>query len=304
MAGPAVISAAPAPLDIGFGPTVGVDPFPATGALPVEVEPGSHVAFEVWAQNDGTSNISKLFLTALTAGTFHSKVVVNTDTSGDCEGGTATGVALMCSWLQVIPGATIKVKVVLKTPSNGETMPVKFEWSTSGFVVDTKGKNKSHGDAFELPDSVALNNDDDVFAGGYLVDGDSTVVTTNPTVNRQNPQSTKINAPGVNIPVTAAEDDDISQCTNAGFADCFGQASVINVNSGFTYDQPGFTVDVVFNVNKPGAEILHVFDDGTIDENMVACGAVPMAPCYQATTAMGKTFVTLYMLENGKIFGH
>jgi hypothetical protein len=303
MAGPAAITAAPAPLTIGYGTQF--DLADLSGANPEAVEPGGHVAFEIWARNDGTSNISKLFLTGLTTGTFHSATTITTPTtSGSCGEGSGGDVQLQCSWLQITPGTTIQVQVVFTTPTQPASMPVDFEWSTAGFVDETKGKNKSRGDAFKQMDSVVLDDDADTFAGEYLVEGDSLIVGTNPSLNRQNPQSTTINAPGLNIAVTAAEDSNINECT-ALFSSCFGQASVINVGGGADFTAVGgFTVDIVFNVSKPGATLLHIFDDGTVDEAFVECGEVPVAPCYQVTNGQGKTFGTALLNENGKIFGH
>ena len=298
LAGPALVSAAPAPLLIGYGP--GFDTTLTTGSLQPEVAPGNNAAFEIWAKNTGPSNISKLFLTGLTKGTFKEVTLVNTGTTGSCAAGPGVDdVQLKCSWTTgVNPGATIQIRVVFKTPASGTSMPVKFEWSTSGFV---SGKNKSHGDAFTQADTVGLNGNINVFNGGYLTAGDSLIVATSAALNRNNPQSTKIFAPESGIPVSAAEDNNISECT-ALFDDCFGQAIVLNVNNGKVY-AGGFQVDVVYNKKQSDAEFIHFFNEGGFEE-LAQCAATPVAPCYSLTTQGNQTFVSLFLTENGKTFGH
>ena len=189
MVGPALVSAAPAPLEIGYGP--GFSTTLTSGAVQPKAAPGFNAAFEIWARNTGPSNISKLFLTGITPGTFKEVTVVNTGTSGSCAAGPGTNdVELQCSWTSgVSRGATIQIRVVFTTPSNGTAMPVDFEWSTTGYV--TGKKNNSHGDAFKQADTVSLDGDITKFNGGYLATGDSVIVATSAALNRNNPQSTE-----------------------------------------------------------------------------------------------------------------
>jgi len=302
MAGPALVSAAPAPLAIGYGP--GFETGLTTGALQPMAAPGFNAAFEIWARNDGPSNISKLYLTGITTGTFKEVTLVSTGTTGSCAAGPGTNdVELQCSWTTgVAPGATIQIRAVFTTPLSGATMPVDFERSTTGYVPNTPGKkNNSHGDAYKQPDSVTLNGDINTFNGGYLASTDSIIVATSAALNRNNPQSTKITAPETSIPVSAGENSDISDCTD-NFTGCFGQASILNVNNGKVY-AGGFKVEIVYNMNKPNAKMVHFFDNGGFEE-LSTCLATPVAPCASVTTANGKTFVTLYLTENGKTFGH
>ena len=53
MAGPALVSAAPAPLLIGYGP--GFDTNLTTGRVQAKAAPGFNAAFEVWATNTAPS---------------------------------------------------------------------------------------------------------------------------------------------------------------------------------------------------------------------------------------------------------
>ncbi|HEX5579368.1 MAG TPA: hypothetical protein VFY43_06860, partial [Candidatus Limnocylindria bacterium] len=297
LAGPALVSAAPAPLLIGKGDTIGQ--FPTTGAQPTEATYNAPVRFDVWAKNDGSSNISKLFLTAMTTGTFDEVEVVNDGTTGGCLPGSTSGVALECSWPNgVNPGATIKVTLILLTPSSGSKMDVDWEWSTTGFVVDTRGKNKSHGDAFQLMDTVALDGNTSTFNGRYVKNGDTGTVGTSGDLTRQNPQITTVYPPVQGIGVTVREETNLTQCTELYGNSCFGQAVALNVNNGQIYSQ-GFRVDITFNVNKPGANFIHFYDTpktvGGVtvyyEDITTTCNANHSnAPCKTVTTANGKTF--------------
>jgi hypothetical protein len=300
---PALVSAKPAPLEFGVGP--GFDTAKTTGAMPLMVSPGSTVAFEVWARNKGGSNISKLFLTARTNAAFDSFILTNTgNTKGSCSGGPGGGVALRCSWKPFKPGATTRVLLILTAPASGNSLPVNFEWSSTGFVA---GGNNSHGDLFTKNDSVALNGDVDNFAGRWIKLGSTNlVVQTNQDLGEGNPQSTKVHAPKDGIPVTVAEDDDISDCTDYFGEEntCFGQAAILNVNNGETFDD-AFTVVLVYAGVFPYAQFIHFPDNGDPEE-LAECGEVPEAPCFQLDVdyEANTTTATLYLLENGKTFGH
>jgi hypothetical protein len=306
VAGPAMVSAAPAPLLTGYGPVVDTSTTaPTTGAVPLTVAPGNFAAFQIWAKNDGPSNIPSLFLTGLTAGEFEDVFVTFAGAPLDesCAEGPEDGAELQCGWTQVVPGTEILITVVFKTPGSGATMPVDFEWSTVGFVEAGKGKNKSRGDAFQQMDSVALNGNDKVFDGGYIVD--DPIIETNASLNRQNPQYTKVTAPETGIGVTVEELNDISFCQAAFGQSCFGQAVALNVNNGALYDDPGFTVEIGYNFNKPNASFLHQLDSGaTFDITETCNDALSNVPCKIVTSSMGKTTAFVLLNQNGRLFGH
>jgi hypothetical protein len=188
--------------------------------------------------------------------------------------------------------------VILNAPESGSSLPVNFEWSSNGYVL---GGNNSHGDLFTADDSVALNGNFNMFAGRYVI-GANLVVETNPDLGEGNPQSTKIIAPINGIPVTAAEDADLSDCQEE-FEGCFGQASVLNVNNGQTFPG-GFTVEVVYVGEFPYAQFVHFFDDGTFEELEECDYYGPEPPCFELEVEEGFTYVTFYLTENGKTFGH
>jgi hypothetical protein len=303
LAAPAVVSAKPAPLEFGVG--TGFDTTKTTGAMPQMVSPGSLVAFEVWARNVGKSNISKLFLTARTDAAFDSVTVTNTGkTAGSCSPGSDDGIALQCKWKPLKPGASVRVRLILSAPESGSSLPVNFEWSSTGYVT---GGNNSHGDLFTKDDSAALNGDINTFAGRWVKAGDENlIVQTNPALSNSNPQSTKIIAPTDAIPVTAGEDNDLSECEALFGEDCFGQASVLSVNAGQVYPG-GFTVVVVYKGKFPYAEFVHILDDGT-PEFLEECGESPEPepPCFELDVDWyaRTTTVTFHLLQNGKTFGH
>jgi hypothetical protein len=316
IAGPALVSAAPAPLLIGRGAVI--DSFPLSGAVPGTVSPGRNVAFKVWAKNNGSSTISKLFLTGTTAGDFVDYDLINSGTDGTCAQGPAGGADIQCSWLGVVPGATIQLTFIAKTPGSGTSMPVDFEWSTSGFVDVSKGKNKSHGDAFTLMDSVALNGNINLFDGGYFQT--AALVATNPALSRQNPQSTAIPAIlGADFesgPFTVEENPAPGACPQKVLDEgrsCFGQESIINANGGQVFDD-GFEVQIGLDGTiAPGniqtINFAHILDNGTVELIDTTCSDLTPEPAELAEggckvieplgggDALGHIFVN----ENGRI---
>jgi hypothetical protein len=302
-AGPALVSAAPAPLLIGLGDTVGTPA--ASGAEPGTVAPGNYVAFNTWATNNGSSNISKLFLTGTaTPGDFAGFDLTNSPgLAGDCAQGPAGASDIRCSWLGVAPGATIQLKFIVSIPSSASSpVALDWEWSTSGYVDNAKGKNNSHGDAFKKMDSAALNSNNLKFDGSYIVN--DLQVGTNDLLNRNNPQFVKVNSPVTGIGVTTEEQAptaaDLAACQAAG-GSCVLDGNVLHLDNGNTL--PQFTAELGYNVNKPGMQFIHITDGG-ISEDVPACVGAPVAPCAVVTTANGKTFATIYLTENGKIYGY
>lgn len=317
IAGPALVSAAPAPLTIGYGANPDANPPATTGRLPAMVTPGNNVAFQVWARNDGSSNISKLFLTGLTAAEFVSVTVTNTGTTGTCAEGPEGESELQCSWLGVGPGATIKVFLIVRTPvTTNSSMPIDFEWSTTGYVTPAPGKkNNSHGDAFTQMDSVALNGDRDHFHGGYFQA--PATVATNPAVTRQNPQSTAV--PAFNAftsgPLTVQEvPGNTYACPDEVIAlggTCRGEWSIINVNGGEPF-AGGFEIQIRLDGSVAGGNIqslrfAHVLDDDTVNLITATCSDLSPAPSEMDPGCKvieplggGDALVHLFVLENGR----
>jgi hypothetical protein len=244
--------------------------------------------------DDVTSNLSQLYLQAATPTGWTLWAINGEPTTAVCN---ETG-PLFCSFgAYDADDPTITLTVVYKVGTSTGNVTVNFLWTTTGVAGDKKGN--SHGDDYPAPATVSVENDAD-FGASYAQNiGD--VISDDTTLNRQNIQFTKITSPATDIVVTVGEDGDISQC-QALFGGCFGQASLINVDNGQNDNGP-FKVEIGINVNRPSAKFVHFFNTGGF-ENLGSCGETPVAPCASVTTSNNQTFATIYLNENGKIFGH
>ena len=121
-----------------------------------------------------------------------------------------------------------------------------------------------------------------------------------------NPQSTKVNPPTPNIPVTVADGAGVTpvNCTIA----CWSQTSEIHVGRGAIFNglfkvEIGVHKDLTQTVNG----IYHEFDAGHVPaaETITAkCpkNGNPNAPCFTVTKLGGNDIlITVYLRENGKI---
>lgn len=297
MAGPAVILGAQADADFSATPLPGPIP-PGTTA---SVSPGAAVAYDLFFDNIDTSNISQLFLNAATPTGGTLLAIESNSRPGTCaiDAGNLT-----CAFGSVTPSdAPIMVRVVYDTPASTGSFDIDFLFSTTGVSADKK-KN-SHGDDYKAATHVTLVASDD-FAGGYSLNTDQ--VSDLQTLSRRNPQWTAVNPPASNIPVVVAERaGSLFACPGASAASCFGQWSYIAVNAGATYPD-GFSVQLGIDANKPNANFVHLFDDGTFELITESCSdSSPEAaelPCKIVTTSGGDTFVTLWLKVNGNIKGY
>jgi hypothetical protein len=285
------------------GPVMGAQAsatFSATAVLQ-DVTPSGFVAYDVsfdLAEGE-TSNLSQLFLTATTPNGWDLVGIESGSgfTASECDD---TGTDLTCSFGGMAPAdPAIIMRVVYQVGTNTGPATVHFLFNTTGVSADKK-KN-SHGDSYDAFDEINVENNADL--GGSYVQNTGDIVQNDQDVSRRNPQSIKVTSPAADIPITVNEDTNISDCTALFGNACFGNANVLNVNNGTSYAPGGFKVEIVYNVVKPGASFIHFFDNGG-SENLVTCGATPVAPCAKVVTANGKTFATLYLNTNGKTFGH
>lgn len=297
MAGPSAILGAQAEADFSATPLPGPIP-PGTTA---SVSPGAAVAYDLFFDNIDTSNISQLFLNAVTPTGGTLLGVETTNRPGAC---TTTNNTLSCSFGSIAPSAApIMMRVVYDTPASTGNFDIDFLFSTTGVAAD-KGKN-SHGDDYKASTHVTLVASDH-FAGGYSLNTDQ--VSDLQTLSKQNPQWTAVNPPASNIPVVVAERaGSLFACPGASAASCFGQWSYIAVNAGATYPG-GFSVQLGIDANKPNANFVHLFDDGTFELITAPCSdSSPDAtelPCKIVTTEGGDTFATLWLKVNGNIKGY
>jgi hypothetical protein len=277
----------------GFGTDSGAAVQPTTGAIPPTVRPGEPVAFQVWARNDDTSTVSQFYLKAATAGTLTSATWhKSSGQSGTCVG-TST---YDCSFGQLKPQVTVYVTAVFTTPTAGSSMGVNFVFSTTGLGSGT-GDN-SHGDTFQIPDSVALNSDAD-FGGRYITGSTLKTVQNDQTLGSGNKQSTIVYSPATGIGVTVEDGPGVSSGCASG---CFGETSEIHVGNGSS--QYG-AFKVVVNLHSSeipsgvNANNIVVYHDGVAITT--TCGKTPVADCYSVKKFSWGLQVTIWLLHNGKL---
>jgi hypothetical protein len=290
LVGPAAVLAAQA--DAIFSATPVLD-----RVSPSTDEQASYIGYDLSFRVDPaeTSNLSQLYLLATTPAGWDLWTVDGATRPG-C-GADASG-NLFCSFGAIdAQDDPIELTVVYKVGEQTGNANIDFAWNTTGVAGDRK--KKSHGDSYISSTTVSVENDANFGASYPQNIGDVVGDATN--LGRNNPQYTKVTSPAADIIVTVGEDSEISQCTEL-FGGCFGQASVLNVDNG-NPNLGTFTVQIGINVNKPNGQFVHFFDDGTYEE-LGSCGETPVAPCASVTTSQGKTFVTAYLTENGKIIGH
>ncbi len=298
LAGPVTVLAAQAEADFTATPVLStVSPSIAGGQA-------SYIGYVLsFALAEGeTSNLPQLFLRATTPDGWDLWTVDNPSRPG-CD---ATGDHLFCSFgaLDADDGA-ITLTVVYKVGTSTGDVTVPFEFNTTGVANDKPGK--SHGDAYtpEVAPLVTVENNANFGASYPQAVGD--VISDATNLGRNNPQYTKVHSPGEDIVVTVGENNGLTECQALFGSACFGQASEIHVGSGAVFTQ--FLVELGVNANKPNSQWVHFFDPGvTVNglayEELGSCSAIPVAPCASVMTSGGKTFVSVYITRNGKIFGH
>jgi hypothetical protein len=294
MAGPTAILGAQASADHTATP------------VPGAVSPGTNVAFDVRfaLKSTETSTLSQLYLRAATPAGATLLGVEGLPSQGSCT----SGVDLSCTFGAVKPGTVVTLRVVYTTPSSPGTFNVPFLFSTTGVAAD-KGKN-SHGD--DYPTSGIATLDASLNFGGAYTATSGQVVADNETLSkRQNPQSTKVYAPSGLIGVTVGEEpigpSTVVCPSEAGT--CFGQWSVISVDGGTPYAN-GFKVVLGYKGNIGNAKFVHVLDNGTVQLITAECSsATPAASemnpgCFIISSQNGDSFVTLWLIQNGRLSGY
>lgn len=289
---------------------VGVSP--TATAVPGGVTPGANVAFDVEFFNPGPSNVSQLFLDAITPEGWI-LLGVESQSQGVCDSSSGD---LHCSFGAVNALAGVQLRVVYTTPSDGGG-DVDVDWFvffTTGVSGDP-GKN-SHGDDYPTTGTVTLETSRD--RGGAYTSTEGQIVTDDQELHaRRNPQFTQVTAPEDLIGITVGEEPfDPALCPPAA-GTCFGQWSVISVNDGAPYPD-GFSVVLGYKGNIGNASFVHLFDDYDPDTNPTAyelieypedlcSSATPTAseiPCMLLSSSGGDSFATLWLNENGHLSGY
>jgi hypothetical protein len=295
--------AAPAPLSTGFGTDANAILQPDSGAVLPTVSAGDVAVFQIWARNDGpTTNIPQLYLAAMTSGTFYGAIT----SQGSCAAGPPSGPAMLCTFGSLAPSEVVYVTAAFTTPSGGDTMPLSFEWSTTGYVKD-KGKNQSRGDAFVQPDSVTLSND--AHFDGRVAFDDSLLSTLNTQIATLDVQTlqAEINrvVPLVLIDGAGANFDCTTDCPPA----FLGDPILVNVDNGFTFEN-AFMVQWLIPGVVPSqiTGIFHLTDEGVGETitTQFAAGATPTEfPSFSLQKVNPKaTLVTLWTTSNGNYRGY
>lgn len=270
--------------------------FSSTAVLDA-VSPDGFIAYDVsFVLADGeTSNLAQLFMQATTPADWDLVGIESGAFPGTCND---TGTDLACTFGSYGPDDdAITMRVVYQVDDSLGDVTVEFKFNTTGVSGDKK--KRSHGDDYIAADPISIS-DNGEYAGSYVQTAGA--IVANDPLSRRNDQSVAVHAPVADIPVSLNEDDDLADC-QAEQTGCFGNGVILNVGGGADFAPGGFQVDISYNVNKPGAEFIHFFNDGTF-ENLAPCGETPVAPCASVMTAQGKTFATLFLNENGKVFGH
>jgi hypothetical protein len=285
-------------------------------AVPGSVTPGKNVAIDLEFYNfPNTSNISQLSLSATTPKLW---TLVGIEAPGPSQG-TCTGPAggdVSCTFGAVNAGDSVTLRVVYTTPSNVNTpVSVSLDWflfKSTGQAGDPKGN--SHGDQYPAIGSLTLDPGSDF--GGAYTSAAGQVVSDNPVLDTtRNPQSTSLTSPDGLIGVTVGEvSGSTFVCPPIASSSCFGQWSVISVNSGAPYPN-GFSVVLAYKGNIGNASFVHLFDDydavthpnrfETITNPGDTCSsATPSAseiPCLISRPSGGNSYVTLWLNLNGPV---
>ena len=179
---------------------------PSFEVLSPEVRNSDIAGFKASIFNNDTSTVSQLFLIDTgSGGTFDTA----TPSQGRCN---ATG-PLYCVLGQLKPGKTATVTFTIKAPATGAALPVSVIFNTTG--LGSGGGDNSHGDAWPLTGSAALNACPN-FGGRYVANNNLKIVEDDQSVNgTTNKQATRAYSPKTGIEVTVADGDQVpGQGTN------------------------------------------------------------------------------------------
>jgi hypothetical protein len=308
---------------VGHGTDSFAVPQPTSGASSSSVSAGNRVGFFEWLRNDGTSNISQLFLTATTtpAAPVAGATWAIKDSSGTVlrSGSCPTATPLNCSFGALNPTQTVYVVVAFTTSASlgdGASQAVRFEFNTTG---RPPGNNNSHGDFIPLFDSVGISKNGDA-AGDFNIDAQTFTVADNQKVTGKNAQATSVTFSGVLVGAAVGDSPDLeTPCDDdtlpADFPDWFSCSlltsltSVIEVGNSKTFqntnDGPGIKVLITFNQSPSQLSgdtpfVYHVGAAGAelITETCVlGAGNLPTndTPCL----TVGNKNVTVWVFQNG-----
>jgi hypothetical protein len=289
----------------------------ASASLPTVVSPGAVAGYSFTITNNGTSNISQLYLTAGYPAVYFQTPVYfhgSTDLTGSSDPCLVLQYSptLYCSVGALNAGDRISF-VVAFTASMSGTFNPGLQFNTSGATTSDGSKKTSHGDSLNVPVSTSIDSSGD-FAGTFTPDN-PTAVQTNQSVGRNNPQATSIYPPSAHIPVTADDSGNVTfDCSSSpSCANLFGVWSAINVNNNAPYSGDAFQVTLLLygkavpsGVSTSDIKVIHVLNDGTVEtlnQTDNACPADPgttTADCIQSVSKVGPNYlIVLWLIQNG-----
>lgn len=315
---------------VGSGTDWDVVPQPASGASSTSVSAGARVGFFEWLHNGGSSNISQLYLntTSSPAAAVAGAVWTIKDAaevpvrSGSCP----TATPLVCNFGALNAGHTVYIVVAFTTGANlsdGAVQSVSFNFNTTG---TPPGKNKSHGDATSLTDSVVVTKNGDA-AGDFNLDQASITVADNQNLTGQNRQATLATVAGSLTGVAVGDSPNLTTPCNetltAGFPASFSFScdqltsltSVIEVGNGKTFTNasggPGIKTLVSFSkmpnqLNGATPIVYHYWVDGEGEHAELITEACTYDSGNLPTNAVscltpGNKQVTVWLLHNGNM---
>jgi len=277
--------------------------------LPSTVSPGADAGYKFTIQNNGTSNIAQLFLTAPSNGV---PAYFSNSRGTVCQ----LSPSLKCSFGALNAGDTIDVTVAYDT--TGFASPF-----TATFLLDTTGgastdPHKSHGDSVRLDVSTTLNSDPN-FAGGFQLTGSQ--VGTTGTLSKRNDQTSSVN-PKVGstlVPVTIEDGlpgfpgAGTDPCATSTTFKCLGDWTQVRVGNGTPSDGPIKVTLLLYGPSVPGGATLDTIglwhQDSTPNPITLRCSDLSSIPSGGANECVTVSFVgkniqiVAWLLHNGGLHG-
>jgi len=313
----------------GYGTDRTVTPALTTGQSSTSVAAGKEVGFFTWLWNDDTSNISQLYVTAKFDGTSAGATFTIQNAAGTVvrSGSCAPAAALDCSVGPLNAGNTVYVTAAFTTKTSaadGAILPITIEYNTTG---TPPGKNQSHGDAKQLPDSITISKNGDANGDFNLNDPAGLNVADDQSVSPKNPQATTVSIGAVGVGAAVGDSPSLStpcdSTLTAGFPAFFSCSlltsltSTVEVGNGKTFDNPngagtpGIEVKVLFKKapsqltgSNPFAYHYFVNASGTPQAELIQAtcnmsGGFPtnIGPCL----IVGNNQVTVWLTHNGNM---
>jgi len=309
-----------------------------TSLNPAIVGTGYNAAFVVTIDNQGSSNISALYLstdipktasnvspTFVGVPTWYSDATGNQIASLPYTCHAAGDGPLNCSFGSLASGLRVKILVAfaaaapgtnsgLTTPASCAVLADTSAWTFhftafgNGNTPTDKG-GKSHGDTLCGQTSVTTSSDQN-YAGGYTLD--TSAIATTGALNTSNKQTTTLFPPSTAIAATVEDGlaDNTFSCLIAGCDHRFGEWSRLSVNNGGLYPA-GFKIQLlVLGSIVPGpaktTNINLIHNDGTntyVISQRCDATTLPVvsggAECVIVTKVGNNFLITAWLNHNG-----